>query len=208
MCENRSSDTLVIICKVLVIVLFVYPLLYYTIFNRSSNEVVVNKTEAIINETEEVIQPNRVNRIVIVQPSCPISELLLVLQDLCYELFLQHHQCTPDDVHNLEKHKLPKIPAKNNTTEPRGTIVGAVAAGLLLTSLGAAFVELYKAKSHTPAKTTKPVMSRKCSLADLTVLKHNRKELVRRESILEIPENGGPLKQLGRKVSRPPLRLD
>lgn len=200
------SEQIVIFCKVLIIAVFVYPLVHYTILNKNPEVNPVNTTE--LNDTEITPQP-AIRKIILEQPSCHISYLQVILQDLCRELFILHEQCTPEDIDNLEKHKLPKNPARNNTTgEPRGTIVGCVAAGLLLTSLGAAFLELYKAKSQTPVKNTKPTMSRKCSLADLTVLKHNRKELVRRESIMELPENGGAGKQLGRKVSRPPLRLD
>ncbi|XP_044253445.1 uncharacterized protein LOC123004314 [Tribolium madens] len=208
MSEQRSNNDMsgtVLICKVVIIAVFVYPLLHYTFFNKSEETPGTNQSEIAFNQTEEPETAHKVKkiaRIVLEQPSCPISYLQVVLQDLCRELFLLHEQCTPEDVDNLEKHKLPKISARNNTTsEPRGTIVGCVAAGLLLTSLGAAFLELYKAKSQTPVKNTKPTMSRKCSLADLTVLKHNRKELVRRESIMELPENGGHLKQLG---FRPP----
>ncbi|XP_015838507.1 uncharacterized protein LOC107398576 isoform X2 [Tribolium castaneum] len=208
MSEQRSNNDMsgtVLICKVVIVAVFVYPLLHYTLLHQSADP---EPEVAPENQTEPTQNTKAGERIVLEQPSCPLSYLQVILQDLCRELFLRHEQCTPEDVDNLEKHKLPKIPAKNNTSEPRGTIVGCVAAGLLLTSLGAAFLELYKAKSQTPVKNTKPTMSRKCSLADLTVLKHNRKELVRRESIMELPENGGHLKQLGRKVSRPPLRLD
>lgn len=83
-----------------------------------------------------------------------------------------------------------------------------VVGGLLVTSLGAALVELYKAKKQIPKKNGKCPLSRKSSLADLTVMKHQRKELIRRESIMEVPEENPRIKQLGRKVSRPPLRLD
>ncbi|RZC38744.1 hypothetical protein BDFB_009647 [Asbolus verrucosus] len=195
------NDSTVMFFKIVVIIVFVYPLVHYTILNRSesavSDEEVDNRTHA----GERVLRVVEIEKKVVEQPTCPLSYLQVILRDLCKDLFLQREQCTPEDVDNLEKHKLPKPPARNNTTgEPRGTIVGCVAAGLLLTSLGAAFVELYKAKSQTPVKA-KPPMSRKCSLADLTVLKHNRKELVRRESIMEIPEVGGPIKSLG---FRPP----
>ncbi|KAJ3645114.1 hypothetical protein Zmor_022801 [Zophobas morio] len=206
MSENNANDTLVMFFKVVVVIVFVYPFLHYALFKGDDVQPAENKTEPATNETEVPIEVKPVP--VVRQPTCPVSYLLVILQELCTDLHLQHEQCTPEDFYDLEKHKLPRNNAKNTTGEPRGTIVGCVAAGLLLTSLGAAFLELYKAKSHTPVKNTKPMISRKCSLADLTVLKHNRKELVRRESIMEIPETGGTLKPLGRKVSRPPLRLD
>ncbi|KAJ8941620.1 hypothetical protein NQ318_000326, partial [Aromia moschata] len=79
--------------------------------------------------------------------------------------------------------------------------------GLLILSVGAALLELYKAKKQSPDGNGKHPLSRKCSLADLTVMKHQRKELIRRESIMEIPEEGSHTKPPGRKVSRPPLRF-
>lgn len=209
----NENIVFVAVLKVIIVSAFLYPLLHYSVFNKEQiNNTNISNThnytetiETIIAEEEVLINPE----IVIKQPSCPLSYLNEILKDLCLDLYIKHEQCTPEDINNLEKHKMPKIVARNSTPsgEPRGTIVGYVAAGLLLTSLGAAFVELYKAKSQSPVKTKAASMSRKCSLADLTVLKHNRKELVRRESILEMADSN-PLKPQGRKVSRPPLRLD
>ncbi|KAJ8965109.1 hypothetical protein NQ314_004333 [Rhamnusium bicolor] len=76
-------------------------------------------------------------------------------------------------------------------------IINYAVGGLLITSVGAALIELYKAKKQPPKKNGKNPLSRKCSLADLTVMKHNRKELIRRDSILEVPEESSHLKQLG-----------
>lgn len=193
------------------------PIAQYFIFNsnkggNSTTEAILTSSEELLNDsTKDTIKNATIPvRIVVQQPACPRSHLLVILHEICNELFIKSELCTPEDFHNEAKHRLPRIVAHNNSTasEPRGTIVGYFAIGLLLASLGAAFVELYKAKSQTPTKQKKHPLSRKCSLADLTVLKHHRKELIRRESILEVAEDGGGFKSLGRKVTRPPLRLD
>lgn len=211
-----NESGLVFFLKVLIVAVFAYPLVHYILVNKrqETNNTTLNApAEHVTNEDDavlinETVKSEKKTVLITKQPACPLSYVHVILLDLCKDLIIQNQQCTPEDFHNLEKHKIPKNHARSNSTgEPRGTIVGCIAAGLLLTSLGAAFVELYKAKSQTPIKS-KPPMNRKCSLADLTVLKHNRKELVRRESILEMPENGTTAKPLGRKVSRPPLRLD
>lgn len=75
-----------------------------------------------------------------------------------------------------------------------------------MTSLGAALLEYYKAKVEPTKKDGKSSLSRKCSLADLTVMKHHRKEMIRRDSLMEVPEERH--KQLGREVSRSNLRFD
>lgn len=146
--------------------------------------------------------------ITIKQPSCTISYLNQILSDILDDLYVDRTMCTPKDVTNLKKHRLPKVASKTNkTTEPRAMMVVYIAVGLLLTSLGAAIVELYKAKGQSSVKT-KPTLTRKCSLADLTVLKHNRKELMRRDTMWDIPEGRKSSEQFGMKMSRPPLRLD
>jgi hypothetical protein len=207
--ESDVTANLVMFLKIVIVLVFVYPLLHYTLLKSGGGEPVPQPANYTDPPVPEPPAPARRRAPPMEQPSCPPFQPRGVLRELCEDLFVRREQCTPEDFHDLEKHKLPRPQTRNDTKgEPRGTIVGCVAAGLLLTSLGAAFVELYRAKSQTTVKTTKPPMSRRCSLADLTVLKHNRKELVRRESIMEIPESGGSIKQLGRKVSRPPLRLD
>lgn len=75
-----------------------------------------------------------------------------------------------------------------------------------MTSLGAALLEYYKAKLQPTKKDGKPPLSRKCSLADLTVMKHHRKEMIRRDSMMEVPAERHKL--LGRDVSRSNLRFD
>lgn len=76
----------------------------------------------------------------------------------------------------------------------------------MITSLGAALLEYYKAKVQPTKKDGKAPLSRKCSLADLTVMKHHRKELIRKDSIMEVPEERH--KAFGRDVSRSNLRFD
>ncbi|XP_066246065.1 uncharacterized protein [Euwallacea similis] len=133
------------------------------------------------------------------QPSCPPLDKSLELAVICAEYLSARLSCTPEDILNPIKHKIPKYyyrkkAAKNNSNDTQNTIVNYVIAIVLLTSLGAALLEFYRAKmcpsSGNEKKGNKNPTNRKCSLADLTVLKHHRRELMRRESILEQPFEG------------------
>lgn len=131
-------------------------------------------------------------------------------------------------------------------SETRTTILVYAAVVLLLASLGAAFIEVWRARGslseHTPPPGVpltpsgtasgksipgtireKPELSRRCSLADLTVLRHNRREsMMRRDSVMHMSIDNGtngpiaahhtriPLKLLGTVTppNRPRLRVD
>lgn len=194
-----------------------YVLLFYLPATLFPYKTVHNATEASVslhdtsdNETVNNTNTSPVNkRVFKMQPACPISYLSRILMGILDDLYVSREMCRPEDVNNLKKHRIPKAASKTNkSAEPRGTMVIYIAVGLLLTSLGAAILEVYKAKGQSSAKT-KPALTRKCSLADLTVLKHNRKELMRRDTMWDIPEGrNSAADQSGRKVSRPPLRLN
>ncbi|KAI4456318.1 calpain-7 [Holotrichia oblita] len=149
---------------------------------------------------------------IILQPHCKPSSMQTTLQIIIVETF----RCHPEDVEK-ETQKSVSIwkkirktqrskPKKSETTE---SMVIYIAVGLLLVSLGAALLEVFK-NVNQPTIKTKPALNRSCSLADLTVMRHNRKELMRRDSMLEGSslEARNASKQLGRKVSRPLLRLE
>lgn len=145
------------------------------------------------------------------QPTSHISlRRIYVLPTILQHLYEKHSLCTPEDVHNEAKHRIPsKIASKTSKmNEPRAVMVIYIAIGLLLTSLGAALLDFFRAKSDqnsADGAKKKHMLTRKCSLADLTVLRHSRKESMRKDSIYD----GNPTNQvIGRKVSRPPLRLD
>lgn len=190
-----------ILIKVFIVTYCIYP--YASVTNEESNEDV--RANGSNESTPNSTKLPRIKR-TIIQPSCPSSYLVeTIFPQLLRDLYIKKEMCRPEDINNPEKHKLPK-PAlrKNETANPRGTIVAYFVVGLLLTSLGAAFLEAFKAKGQSPAKSKTP-LTRKCSLADLTVLRHTRKELVRGESLSEAPE---AFKSSGRTLSRPPLRLE
>ncbi|XP_066246064.1 uncharacterized protein [Euwallacea similis] len=149
------------------------------------------------------------------QPSCPPLDKSLELAVICAEYLSARLSCTPEDILNPIKHKIPKYyyrkkAAKNNSNDTQNTIVNYVIAIVLLTSLGAALLEFYRAKmcpsSGNEKKGNKNPTNRKCSLADLTVLKHHRRELMRRESILEQPFEGESGEQYHQGVKPSPLR--
>lgn len=158
----------------------------------------------------EVPLPAPMKKPIVLQPHCEIINSHVILRLILNESF----QCKPGDADKEKlkstspgkKRKIRHYPkSKSETTE---SMVVYVAVGLLLISLGAALLEVFKFPNEPNIKT-KPALNRSCSLADLTVMRHNRKELMRRDSVLDGNlESRGPSKLLGRKVSRPLLRLE
>lgn len=173
----------------------------------SLHDTTTNDNETVNNSNTNTSTINK-SKLKLQQPSCPLSYMNTILLEILDDLYVNREMCRPEDVNNIKKHRIPKVASRTNkTAEPRGTMVIYIAVGLLLTSLGAAILEVYKAKGQSSTK--KPALTRKCSLADLTVLKHNRKELMRRDTMWDIPEGRNTsTDQSGRKVSRPPLRLN
>lgn len=218
--DNRNvvwtNDGALVVClfiKAIVIALLLLSVTRYSFYSQEASE--ATKTNTSIDNSTNLTTPeppaNKTRTVIVLQPSCPISYIHTILQEMLVDLYFKKEGCLPEDVANIEKHKIPRPPPRPNkiNTNPRGTIVVYFAVGLLLASLGAACLEVFKAKGQTGCKAKTP-LTRKCSLADLTVLRHSRKELVRRESVLEgvVEHQHGSLKTLGRKVSRPPLRLE
>lgn len=211
--DNRNvtwtNDGALVVClfiKAVVVSLLLYTVMQYSFTSPSEDALEANRTSevALANKTRLVAR-----KVVVLQPSCPLSYVREVLRDLLTDLHFRKLGCRAEDVDNAEKHEIPRPPVRPPTraANPRGTIVVYFAVGLLLTSLGAACLEVFRAKGQGGCKARAP-LTRKCSLADLTVLRHSRKELVRRESVVleGVVEHHGSLRTLGRKVSRPPLR--
>ncbi|VEN63566.1 unnamed protein product [Callosobruchus maculatus] len=179
-----------------------------------------NKSEIpdsdIKNRSEIVLKMRKI----VLQPACPKSDVSVILGGICEELVMKHDFCTPEDIYNHKKHQLPKINVKNNSNkEPQvPAIVNFFVGFVLLSSLFAAFLEVYRARRGAAAGGAggQPVLSRKCSLAELTILKHQRKEMARRESLAVAPHQDPKQHHqelsarllMGRKMSRPPLRFE
>lgn len=138
-------------------------------------------------------------RVVTSQPNCTMEEYVLdTLREISSELYLRSVSCAPGDVNDA-------VPlAKRPVEETRGNSVIYIAVGLLLMSLVVAFLDVYKVKGK-PLKS-KPQLTKRCSLADLTVLRHSRRESMKKDSMMD--DHRVPLKLLGRKMSRAPLHLD
>lgn len=217
--EGNESDgnTLPIFLLLLVVPLLIVSctLLYmYTSYqakpdNNITFPVITSSVETIINKQDVNDTPDGSvfpRRRIQIQPNCTIKEYFdEKLKEISEELYVKKQLCTLNGLHNEEKIDVPNLAATNHKVpEPRGHFVIYIAVGLLLTSLVAAFVDVYKVKGK-PSKT-KPQLTKRCSLADLTVLRHSRRESMRKDSIVD--EQRGPLKLLGRKVSRPPLRFN
>lgn len=221
--DNRNvawtNDGALVTCmliKIIIIVLCVYPIIQYGFYSDNSadlpqetsntSRIIDSNNSAVVNKSDAASK----RRLTLVkQPTCSNKYAEETkLKEILRELYTKKEMCTPEDVNNMEKHRIPRLPPKRNeTSNPRGTIVVYFAVGLLLTSLGAACLEFFKAKGQLPEKS-RATLTRKCSLADLTVLRHTRKELGRRESVMEGLEHPGSLRASGRKVSRLPLRLE
>ncbi|KAB0794207.1 hypothetical protein PPYR_13827 [Photinus pyralis] len=135
-------------------------------------------------------------RVMTSQPNCTMEEYVLdTLREISSELYLRAVSCTPGDVNDLLKHTV--LHAKRPAEETRGNSVIYIAVGLLLTSLVVAFLDVYKVKGK-PLKS-KPQLTKRCSLADLTVLRHSRRESMKKDSMVD--DHRVPLKLLG---ARPP----
>ncbi|KAF2885928.1 hypothetical protein ILUMI_20245 [Ignelater luminosus] len=158
----------------------------------SSADTIVNKQD--VNDTRDITAFSRKH--IQVQPHCTIKEYFdEKLKEISEELYIKKQLCTLNDFHSDEKNDVPNLASTNHKVpEPRGHFVIYIAVGLLLTSLVAAFVDVYKVKGK-PSKT-KPQLTKRCSLADLTVLRHSRRESMRKDSIAD--EQRGPLKLLDR----------
>ncbi|KAK5641830.1 hypothetical protein RI129_010377 [Pyrocoelia pectoralis] len=126
------------------------------------------------------------------QPNCTMKEYIFsTLCEISSELYIRKTTCAPEDVNDLLKHAVPT--SKKKSREPRGNSVIYIAVGLLLTSLMVAFLDVYKVKGK-PSKS-KPQLTKRCSLADLTVLRHSRRESMKKDSMMD--EHRVPLKLLG-----------
>ncbi|CAH1964798.1 unnamed protein product [Acanthoscelides obtectus] len=214
-----------------VILIIISLMTRYTMFSKNQKPVHNDTTGAVDstqntqgnvtsdqrNESKLVVNKRKI----VPQPACPKSDIIVVLGGICEELVLKHDFCTPEDIYNHKKHQLPKINVKNNSNkEPQvPAIVNFFVGFMLLSSVFAAFLEVYRARRAAAAADGpggQQVLSRKCSLAELTILKHQRKEMARRESLAVAPHQDPKQHQqeltnrllMGRKMSRPPLRFE
>ncbi|KAK4873832.1 hypothetical protein RN001_013192 [Aquatica leii] len=159
----------------------------------------VNTSSAAKSENfsnlEEVTLPRSVsqkNVRIKAQPNCTMQEhITKKLQDISTELYTKNVLCMPEDVNNVKKHNVPNANIKK-AAKPRGNFVIYFAVGLLMASLVAAFLDVYKVKGK-PSKR-KPPLTKRCSLADLTVLRHNRRESMKKDYVVE--DHRVPLKLL------------
>lgn len=142
-------------------------------------------------------------------PTTPAAyQLTHILPAMLDDYVISAGGCWPTDIDNEAKHRPPPPrAASGRQPEPKSVMVVYVAVALLLMSLGATLVDFCKAKSELTnandlhASRKRPALTRRCSLADLTVLRHTRKELLRKESFCAAGDRDW-------KITRPPLRLD
>lgn len=138
----------------------------------------LNATIVQMDGSERIL--TQVKKKIVTQPSTHISHIHVILAGIIDDIKLEKEKCLPEDFHNKEKYRMPKSSSKTNkVSKVRETVAIYFAVGLLLTSLGADFFKVYKGQSN--CTKAKPALSRAFSLADHNVLKHSRKESIRRE---------------------------
>lgn len=170
--------------------------------NNSSSKTIEAKKDVVINK-----KPSLNPRF----PQCYLESIkYTALSEILYELHLNSNSCVGANCFNSNKNKN-NHRTKNTITskETTGLIVTYLAVGVLFIGLAAAFLEVVKAKQEIKVQSKKPELTRRCSLAELNVLRHNRMEMMtRRDStITEESTKRVPLGTIGRKSSRPRLRV-
>lgn len=118
--------------KVVVLAIFLVPLAKYTFISKQDNEnnasisvADINNTLEKVNIQENVSQneelSNVIRKVIIAQPACPKSQILLILNEICTDILFKYHFCTPEDVNDPKKHKIPKYHARNKSNkDPKG----------------------------------------------------------------------------------------
>lgn len=140
--ENNSANNPLVVnefslgvtaIKIVVLAIFLVPLVKYTLISKQVNETdshisLENKSfseENIILQENITQHKNRkidmVNKVIIVQPVCPKSEIILLLKEICTDIVFKYSFCSPEDIHNPKKHKIPKYYVKNKSKkDPKG----------------------------------------------------------------------------------------
>lgn len=174
----------------------------------STNETIPVTEEVLIIEThEELKKTSTAPSLNPKFPQCFNHYEYTILSEILNKLYLDSDVCIgPKCSLHINK-------KQTDAKETTGLIVAYVAICALLISLVAAVLELIKAKKDPVQNKSKPELSRRCSLADLTLLRHSRREsLMRRDSSLSMSVSETPgrvsLKNIGRKMSRPRLRVN
>lgn len=151
---------------------------------ESSEE--IDNSSTIAENASVIIPPITPIKKITLQPHCESLSKEIALR----LLILENFRCKPEDI-KREKLKTAFLSKKARKIRPKSksesteSMVVYVAVGLLLISLGAALLEVFKFTNQPTTTKAKPALNRSCSLADLTVMRHNRKELMRRDSMLE-----------------------
>lgn len=189
---NAISLFLVIVPFAILLCSLFYSLTYYDSSEPNVPIVRQSKDDPLGTYPPNVTKRLLRKRVKVHQPNCTNGDHLKEeLKNISSELYIKKGICTPEDVNNIKKHSVPNMASNNNIGEPRSHFVIYIAVGLLLTSLLAAFLDVYKVKGRAK---TKPQLTKRCSLADLTVLRHSRRESMKKDSMMD--EHRAPLKLL------------
>ncbi|CAH0563720.1 unnamed protein product [Brassicogethes aeneus] len=200
---NPQLDVFLKTCKLFALLAFLaYTGCYLFAKPKVNNENTDNILDNIIEDNNnnniknDTVKIEKLVKKIVLQPSSSKLHILEFWKEASMEVYRKNSFCKPGDKLK-EKKKTEK--RKESDTSMQIYVVGAFV--LVMVCI---VMDLMDFKGA--AKRAKVPLSRKCSLADLTVLKHQRKELVRKDSILETPEEPTSYNQMGTIRKPPPLQ--
>lgn len=135
--ENNSASNPVInefslvvtAIKIVVLAIFLLPIAKYTFISKQDNEnnatvllenINATMENAVVEEQSTKNEESKVDvikRVIIPQPACPKSDILIVLDEICNDIVFNYRFCSPKDVNDPRKHKIPKYLAKNKSNK-------------------------------------------------------------------------------------------
>lgn len=139
--ENNSGDNPAVInefslivtaIKIVVLAIFLVPLAKYTLISKqengnSSSVLLENATLALENITagenitkDEKVTNNLIKKVIVSQPACPKSQIFVILDEICSDIAFRYYFCTPEDIHNPKKHKIPRHARNKSNKDPKG----------------------------------------------------------------------------------------
>lgn len=141
--ENNSSTNppvvndlslIITAIKIVILAFVLVPFVKYTLLSKQDDEKntivpLQNKNESQENTTLPLGVTNETNSIavkreIVPQPTCPRVDIFLELKKLCSEMVFKFYFCSPEDIHNPKKHKIPKFRIRSKyKNDPTGKCI-------------------------------------------------------------------------------------
>lgn len=139
--ENHSASNPVVhefslvvtAIKIVVLAIFLVPFVKYSLIPKQDNE---NTTSNLLQnefvpQENVILQPNlteresnggeRLKKVIIPQPACPKSDIILIFDEICNDIVFKYYFCSPEDIHDPKKHKIPRYHLRNKSNkDPKG----------------------------------------------------------------------------------------